>query len=61
LPYSESQKKATVKYMQKRKHVPSDLKPERYDYYNAHADSLRLSFRAFMIQARDEKIKRDSE
>ncbi len=61
MSYSESQKKATIKYMQKLKRVPFDLKPELYDYYKAHADSLGLSFRAFMIQAMDEKIKRDSE
>lgn len=60
MAYSESQKNATMKYMQKLKRIPIDVKPEQYEIYKAKADSLGLSLRAFILQAIDEKIERDS-
>lgn len=61
LSYSESQKNATIKYMQKLKRIPIDVKPEQYNIYKRHADNLGISVRAFVIQAMEEKIQRDSE
>jgi uncharacterized protein (DUF1778 family) len=61
LSYSESQKNATIKYMQKLKRIPIDVKPEKYDFYKSHADKLGLSVRAFILQAIDEKIEREKE
>ncbi len=60
MSYSESKKNATLKYMQKLKRIPIDLKPEQYEIYKKHADKLGISVRAFVIQAMDEKILRDS-
>lgn len=60
MSYSESQKKATMKYMQKLKRIPIDIKPELYNLYKYNADKLGLSLRAFIIQAIEEKIARDS-
>jgi len=61
MSYSESQKKATLKYMQKLKRIPIDVKPEEYKIYKNHANKLGLSLRAFTLQAMNEKIERDSE
>ncbi len=59
--YSESQKKATAKYM--KAHL-DDLKirvPKgRRDYYKNAAAAAGLSLNAFAVSAMDEKIKREN-
>lgn len=59
MAYTESRKKATLKYLQTLKEVRFRIKHEKYDEIQSFAASKDLSVRAFILQAIDEKMERD--
>jgi predicted DNA binding CopG/RHH family protein len=61
MPLTEAQKKATKKYLSTLKSISVRVSEEDYNRYKAHTDNKKISLRAFLIQAIEEKIKRDSD
>lgn len=58
--YTESQKKASLKYAkEKLKRVPLDLKKEEYEQLSMAAKSVNMSINGFIKAAIKEKISRD--
>lgn len=60
MAYSDSQRKATAKYMSKLHRISIDVKEEKYQDIKSFADSKDLSVRALVLQALEEKMERDS-
>lgn len=59
---SASQIKATMKYAkEKLKRIPLDMKKEEYEKFRIYTESKGISMRGFIIDAMNEKMKRDSE
>jgi hypothetical protein len=59
---SASQIKATMKYAkEKLKRVPLDMKKDEYEKFRIYTESKGVSMRSFIIEAMEEKMKRDSE
>lgn len=58
MAYSESQKKATTKYLQSLKEVRFRIKHEEYKQIQTFAESKGLSVRAFILQAIKHEIER---
>lgn len=58
--YTESQKKASLKYAkEKLKRVPLDLKKEEYEQLATAAKSINMSINGFIKAAIKEKISHD--
>lgn len=60
MAYNEKQKEYTMNYLKKLKEVRFRVRPDEYEEIKAFADSKNQSVRAFIIEAINEKIKRDS-
>lgn len=59
MAYTESQKKATIKYLRSLKEVRFRIKHEKYNEIESFATSKGLSVRAFILQAIEEKMQRE--
>lgn len=58
MAYTESQKKATTKYLQSLKEVRFRIKHEEYEQIQSFAKSKDLSVRAFILQAIKHEMER---
>lgn len=56
--YTEAQKKATTKYLQKLSSISIRIKDEEYNEIKAFAESKGLSLRAFILQAIHNEMQR---
>lgn len=61
MPYDEKQKEYSIKYAKENlKRIPLDVKKEYYDkVIVVEAEKRRMSVRAFILQAIEEKISHD--
>lgn len=59
MAYTESQKKATTKYLQSLKEVRFRIKPEEYEQLQTFANNKGLSVRAFILQAIKHEMERE--
>lgn len=59
MPYNESQKNRTMRYVKKLKKIEFRVKPEEYERYKKAAEEAGYkSMRSFCIDALEEKIKK---
>lgn len=59
MAYTESQKKATTKYLQTLKEVRFRIKYEEYNKIKEYADYNKMSVRAFILQAIKNEMERE--
>lgn len=60
MPYTESQKKATTKYLKSLKEVRFRLKYDEYEKILSFATRKGMSLRSFILQAIQNEMERDS-
>ena len=61
MTYTKAQKKATTKYLNTLKSISIRVNDDEYNVYKSYVESKGISLRSFILDAMEEKMKRDSE